>query len=344
MKKIITILGIVLLFAGCKKEYNYYNTYVTNVDSVYTSYYYQTVLLEQQEITDDIRPAYLKKGDTVGVFALSNYVTESDLAAGIATLKNWGLHVEEAENLYNQDGRYAGTQSERIEGFQKLVDNPHVKALIAARGGYGVAQVLSFIDFSALEKYPKWVVGYSDVTGLHIALNNRGIESIHGPMVKDFSDAESVESLRKALFGELQQQSISTNADCVEGTAEGRLVGGNLSLTYSLGGTLFDLNVKSAILFIEDTGEANYAIDRMLANLKLSGKLDCIKGVVVGDFTSMSQGNDRPINEIIHNDFGDLNVPILYGIKIGHGTKNLATYLGRTVSLEVNSKEAIIRY
>lgn len=344
MKKLLPFLVILAIASGCRKEYNYYNTYVTNVDSIYTSYYYQTVLLEQQEITDDIRPDYLQKGDTVGIFALSSSVRESEMQNGINVLKNWGLVVVEADNLYNQDGRYAGTQSERIEGFQKLVDNPNVKALIAARGGYGVAQVLSFIDYSPLEKNPKWIVGYSDVTGLHIALNNRGFETIHGPMAKDFSNSESAESLRKALFGELQSLSISTNSDCVEGSAEGRLVGGNFSLIYSLGGTLFDLNVKNAILLIEDTGEANYAIDRMLANLKLSGKLDCIKGVVVGDFTSMTQGSDRPLNEIIHTYFDDLNIPIMYGVNIGHASKNLATYLGGNVVLDVNKQTATITY
>ena len=142
MKKIIPIFLIIAVFSSCKKEYNYYNTYVTNVDSIYTSYYYQTVLNNQQEVTDDIRPDFLKAGDTVGVFALSNAVTKSDLANGIAELKNWGLVVVEADNLYNKYGSYAATIGERIEGFQKLINNQNIKSLIAARGGYGVAQVL----------------------------------------------------------------------------------------------------------------------------------------------------------------------------------------------------------
>ena len=343
MKRVLPFLLILTAVCGCKKEYNYYNTYVTNVDSIYTSYYYQTVLNNQQEVTDDIRPDYLKAGDTVGVFALSNAVTQSDLANGIEKLKSWGLVVVEASNLYNKDGRYAGTMSERIDGFQKLIDNPNIKALIAARGGYGVAQVLSYIDFSPMKSHPKWIVGYSDVTGIHIALNNMGYETIHGPMVKTFGDNDSDESLRKALFGELNNHSIKTNTNCVQGKAEGRLVGGNLSLMYSMGGTLFDLNAKNAILLIEDTGEANYAIDRMLANLKLSGKLDGLKGVIVGDF-STSQGNDRPIDEIIHNYFDDLNIPIIYGMNMGHEDKNLATYLGRTVSIDVSESTATITY
>lgn len=341
--KIILLMAMVLTLFSCKKEYNYY-TYTTNVDSIYQSYYYQTVLLEQEEITTDIQPAYLKSGDTVAVFALSNAVTKTELSDGIKILQSWGLHVIEADNLYNQDGRYAGTESERIEGFQKLVDDPSVKALLAARGGYGASQVLSYIDFSMLKTNPKWIVGYSDVTALHIALNNMGIQTIHGPMVKNFSDANSVESLRKALFGELDGYSITANSSCVEGAVEGRLVGGNLSLTYSLGGTLFDLNVKNAILLIEDVGEANYSIDRMLMNLKLSGKLDCIKGLVVGDFSDMNQGNDKSIPEIIEERFGDLHIPIMYGIHMGHATENLATYLGRNVRLEVDSNTANLYY
>lgn len=337
------ILAIMLVvLGGCKKEY-IYNTYVTNVDSIYTSYYYQMVLLEQQEITDDIRPAFLQKGDTVGVFAISNAVTKSEMESGIAKLKNWGLEVVEADNLYNKDGRYAGTQSERIAGFQKLLDNPNIKALLAARGGYGAVQVLPYLDFSPMEQHPKWIVGFSDVTALLVALNNRGFETIHGPMVQNFSDAESVESLRKALFGELHTISIPRNKNCIEGSAEGRLVGGNLSIIYSMGGTLYDLNVKNAILLIEDTGEANYAVDRMLANLKLSGKLDSIKGVVVGDFNT-SVGSDKPLDEIIHTYFDDLRVPIVYGAPIGHNTKNNAVYLGKTVKIKVDSETATIEY
>lgn len=344
VSKILVIATIALGAVSCTKECNYYYTYNTQVDSIYTSNYYQTVLAEQQEITENIRPAYLKAGDTIAVFAISNFVTKSEIENGIAVLKSWGLNVIEADNLYNQNGRYAGTEAERIEGFQKLINDKSIKALISARGGYGAAQVLSFIDFSPLKTTPKWIVGYSDVTATHIAINNLGIESIHGLMVIKMSDNESVESLRKALFGELTNYSIATNSNCVEGTAEGRLVGGNLSLIYSLGGTLFDLNVKDAILFIEDTDEPNYAIDRMLINLKLSGKLDAIKGVVVGEFTRTTQASDKSIEEIIADHFGNLDIPIMYGAKMGHDTKNIATVLGRTVKLEVNSNTATITY
>lgn len=346
MRKQIVIgvaLSASLLLPSCKKIYeeNYYNT---TEETVYNYEYYQKVLLDQQEITDDIRPPYLKKGDTVAVFAASNKVTKSELSNGIKTLKGWGLKVVEAENLYEDDGRYAGTQSQRILGLQKLIDNPNIKALFSARGGYGAAQVISFLDLERLKSSPKWGIGYSDVTALHVALNNLGIESIHGPMVNNMTHESSVESLRKALFGETLSYSIPTNDNCLQGEAEGRLVGGNLSLIYSLGGTLFDLNVKDAILLIEDTGESNYHVDRMLTNLKLSGKLDCVKGLVVGEFTSMNQGGDAPLNEIILSKVKDLGIPVMYGLSVGHDKANSAVYFGRKVALKVDKEKATLSF
>lgn len=340
---LLTVIPSLLLCASCKKVYEE-NYYYTTDENVYNYEYYQTVLLNQEEITQDVRPDYLKKGDTVAVFAASNKVSKSELENGIQTLKGWGLKVVEAENLYLEDGRYAGTQSQRIIGLQKLMDNPNIKALFAARGGYGAAQVISFLDLEKFQKNPKWVVGYSDVTALHVALNNLGIESVHGPMVNNMTHAESVESLRKMLFGEKVSYSIAKNSNCRQGKAEGRLVGGNLSLIYSLGGTLFDLNVKNAILLIEDTGESNYHLDRMLTNLKLSGKLDCIKGLVVGEFIKMNQGSDDPVNQIILDKVRDLGIPVMYGLNVGHDVVNYAVCFGRTVTLDVNNDKATLTF
>lgn len=341
---LLSLFSLLLLvaFSSCKKEY-ITNQYITNEND---SYYSQKVYLDKdiREVTEDIRPAYLQSGDTVAVFAISNKVTRSELATGIAKLKSWGLNVVEAENLYGDDGRYAGTQSERIEGLQKLMDNPNIRAIIAARGGYGAVQVLPYLDLTEFMKSPKWMVGYSDLTAFHAMLNNQGVETIHGAMVNSFADEESVESLRAALFGTLDKYTISTNSNCIIGEAEGRLVGGNLSVIYSLGGTLFDLNVKNAILLIEDTNEANYRIDRMLQNLKLSGKLDCIKGVIVGEFINNAQGDDAPLNEIINGAFESLSIPVMYGVNIGHDTENLSAYLGRNVKLTVDSNASTLSF
>lgn len=357
MKKIILtsiLIPIFFLFSSCKKEYitNEYitNEYVENVTHEYYEYYYNseyysTILSSQQEITTDIRPLYLTVGDSVAICATSNYVTTSQIANAKNVLESWGLKVAEADNLYDIDGRYAGTIDARRRGLQKMIDNPNIKAIIAARGGYGAVQIINYIDLKPLENNPKWIVGFSDVTVLHAAINNKGIETIHGCMAYDFSNNESVSSLKKALFGELTELSISTNTNCIKGTAEGRLVGGNLSIIYSLGGALFfDLNTKGAILFFEDTGEANYAIDRMLSNFKLSGKLDSVKGIVIGQFTNMTTGNDKPLNEIILEKVRDLGIPVMYGIPAGHGSPNLSLYLGRTVKLEVGEEKSVLTY
>ncbi len=345
---ICVFLLSILFTTSCKKEYitNEYitNQYITQNDSVYIKEYYSVVLSRQREITKDVMPAYLHAGDSIGICATSNYVTKQEMQNGIAVLESWGLKVLEADNLYDVNGRYAGTVTQRVDGLQKLINNKNIKAIIGARGGYGCDQLFPFIDFSPLEDYPKWIIGFSDVTVLHAAVNNRGIESIHGAMANNLSVAASVSGLKNALFGMMRELSIPTNSNCIQGEAEGRLVGGNLTTFYALGGTIVDLNVKDAILFIEDTGEANYNVDRMLTNLKLSGKLDAIKGIVVGQFTNMVQGIDLPINEIILNNVKDLGIPVMYGISAGHGSPNLPLYLGRKIKMEVGATTSTITF
>ncbi len=338
MKKIYPFFSLLVLFAvSCTKEYitNEYitNQYITNNDSVYIREFYSVVLSQQQEVTREIMPAYLQAGDSVAICAASNAVTEAELRKGIETLQSWGLNVLEAGNLYNVNGRYAGTLAQRLDGLQRLIDNPNIKAIIAARGGYGAVQLFPFLDLRPLENHPKWMVGFSDVTVLHAAMNNLGLQTIHGAMANNFSNDASVASLKQALFGEMTELSIPTGSNCIQGTAEGRLIGGNLTTFYALGGTTIDLNMKGAILFIED---------RMLKNLKLSGKLDEIRGVVVGQMTSMTQGVDLPLNEIILNNVRDLGIPVMYGVPAGHGSPNMSLYFGRTVKLEVGAETSKI--
>lgn len=185
--------------------------------------------------------------------------------------------------------------------MQALIDNKSVKAIFFARGGYGSSQLLNKLNYSKFEKHPKWFVGYSDITAFHIALNNLGFETIQGPMMKGFNkDSASVAMLHDALFGkDYNEISIEANANCVKGEAEGRLVGGNLSLIYSEEGTAYDLNATNSILFIE---------------------------------------------EIIQKYFGDLEIPIVYGISSGHDTANWPLYLGAKVSIKVTDKKATIQF
>lgn len=346
MKYTNLILSAALLTAlsACHKDDE--ETIINEIHIDTTIVYNPSFIIEdQEEVTSDFKPQFLNIKDKVAVCALSNYVEESDVSSGIETLKSWGLEVIEAPNLYSKDGRYAGSLKERINGFQEIIDNEEIKAIFFARGGYGAAQVLPFLDWEKFKKSPKWIIGYSDVTALHITLNNMGFESVLGPMMRGFNnDSESNKRLKNMLFGTEEEISIATNSNCISGKASGRLIGGNLSIIYSLSGTAFDLNTKNSILFIEDTGEANYSVDRMLLNLKQSGKLENLKGVIIGEFIGGTQGNDQPLNEIFSKYFSPLNVPVVYGIPNGHDTKNYPLILGSKVTIEVNENQSKITF
>lgn len=306
-------------------------------------------------IRPDIRPEPLRPGDTIGIFAISNYADSTALRYGISVFRNWGLNVKLADNLYKRVGksRYDGTLEERIEATQALIDDPQVKAMVSVRGGYGAAQVIPYLDFTPLMEHPKWIVGYSDVTALHITLNNMGLETLHGPMATRIEgDTTSVAFLHEALFGDAPGLTIPSNLFCREGEATGRLVGGNLSLIYSLQGTPMNLDMKDAILFIEDVDEDSYAIDRMLQNLLMSGKLDEIAGIIVGQFSNFddAKGMDLPLPAIIYSKIGDRQIPVMYQIDAGHewnahkSAPNYSLYLGRSIHLKVDRNVASFEY
>lgn len=301
----------------------------------------------------DIRPAPLKPGDCIGIFGISNYIDSTALLYGVSVFENWGLRVKFADNLFKKNGRYDGSLEERIKATQAMIDDPDIKAMISTRGGYGAAQVIPYLDLSPLLENPKWIVGYSDVTAMHMALNNMGIETLHGPMATRLEgDTTSVAFLHDALFGEAPGLSIPSNFYCNEGEATGRLVGGNLSLIYSLQGTPFALDMKDAILFIEDVGEDSYAIDRMMQNLLLSGKLDEIAGIIVGQFTDFDdyKGMDLSLPGIIYSKLRGRQIPIMYQIDAGHewnahkSAPNYSLYLGRRIHLKVDKDVAYFEY
>lgn len=303
----------------------------------------------------DIRPEPLRPGDTIGIFAISNYADSTALKYGISVFKNWGLNVKLADNLFKRVGksRYDGSVEERIDAMQAMLDDPGIKALISVRGGYGAALVTPYLDYSRLLENPKWIVGYSDVTVLHITLNNMGLETIHGPMATRIEgDTTSVAFLHDALFGDAPGLSIPTNFYCREGEATGRLVGGNLSLIYSLQGTPMNLDMKDAILFIEDVDEDSYAIDRMLQNLLLSGKLDEIAGIIVGQFSNFddAKGMDLSLPALIYSKIGNRQIPVMYQIDAGHewnahkSAPNYSLYLGRRIHLKVDRNRASFEY
>ncbi|MDR0414782.1 MAG: LD-carboxypeptidase [Prevotellaceae bacterium] len=294
-----------------------------------------------------IRPAPLKSGDTVGICAPARKVSRDEIAPAVQTLESWGLRVRLGKNLFAECRRFAGSDEQRAADLQAMVDDPSLSAVLFARGGYGCARLLQRVSFSALRAHPKWLAGYSDVTALHLALYRLGVESLHAAMPFSFGDAASVNSLRAALFGQDASQELAPHELNVQGFAEGRLTGGNLSVIYSLQATPCELLPDNAVLFLEDVDEYLYHIDRMALNLALSGKLGRVKALLVGGMTEMKD-SDPPYGksacEIIYEHAKPLNIPVAFGFPAGHQRPNVALCMGRKVQLTVSSERATLQY
>lgn len=287
-----------------------------------------------------ILPPYLKKGDTVAIIATARKISKEEIQPAVTFFESYGLSVLLGKNLFESNNQYAGTDLQRAEDLQWALNDKNIKAIIIARGGYGTIRLMEHVDFTEFKKCPKWVVGYSDVTVLHSAIHNIGVATLHATMPLNFSkNQEATRSLIKALLGKLTEIETEENYSNIEGTTSGKLVGGNLSLLYALSGTPYDIDTRDKILFIEDLDEYLYHLDRMMMQLKLSGKLSCLKGLIVGGMTDMKD-NAIPFGklpeEIILDAVRDYNYPVCFDFPAGHIDKNLAIYFGREVELTVN--------
>ena len=287
-----------------------------------------------------IIPSYLKKGDSVAIIATARKISKEEIQPAITLFESYGLSVVFGKNLFESHNQYAGTDAQRAEDLQWALNDASIKAIIVARGGYGSVRLIEQIDFTEFKKQPKWLVGYSDVTVLHNAIHNIGVATLHATMPLNFTkNEEATKSMIDALFGNLKEVQTEENYSNKEGTATGELVGGNLSLIYSLSGTPFDIDTKEKILFLEDLDEYLYHIDRMMMQLKLSGKLKCLKGLVIGGMTDMKD-NAIPFGkfpeEIILDAVKEYDYPVCFDFPAGHIDKNLAIYFGREVESTVN--------
>jgi len=287
-----------------------------------------------------ILPPYLKKGDTVAIIATARKISKEEIQPAVTFFESYGLSVLLGKNLFESSNQYAGTDLQRAEDLQRALNDKNIKAIVIARGGYGTIRLMEHVDFTEFKKCPKWVVGYSDVTVLHSAIHNIGVATLHATMPLNFSkNQEATRSLIKALLGKLTEIETEENYSNIEGTTSGKLVGGNLSLLYALSGTPYDIDTRDKILFIEDLDEYLYHLDRMMMQLKLSGKLSCLKGLIVGGMTDMKD-NAIPFGklpeEIILDAVRDYNYPVCFDFPAGHIDKNLAMYFGREVELTVN--------
>ena len=291
-----------------------------------------------------IIPPYLKKGDTIAIVATARKNIDDNLKSAISWLKNWGLEVVIGSTIGLDNNQLAGTDEQRAADFQTQLDNPNIKAIWCVRGGYGTVRMIDLLDFTKFKQSPKWIIGFSDVTVLRSHLNTMGFASIHGIMpVSSKASEEAKETLRKSLFGEHLEYTVPCENMNRLGSAKGELVGGNLSILYSLFGSPSAIDCSDKILFIEDLDEYLYHIDRMMINLKRNGCLESLKGIIVGGMTKMKD-NDIPWGkdalQIIDDVTKNYNIPVIYNFPAGHMADNRALIFGKQVSMEVNDLES----
>ncbi len=294
-------------------------------------------------------PPYLKKGDWIGITCPAGYMERSKAQKCIDTLQKWGYQVLVGNTLNSKSENYfSATDKERIDELQAMLDAPEIKAILCGRGGYGISRIIDQIDFSKFKKNPKWIIGFSDITLLHCHLHSKyKISSIHAPMTAAFSEGENkyIRSIKDVLSGKANRYSIKTNKYNRPGSATGQLVGGNLALITHAIGTSSELNTKNKILFIEDIGEHLYQIDRMLMQLKRSGSLKNLSGMIVGHFSDMKD-TTRPfgksIEEMITEHVSDYNYPVCFGFPVGHEKENLAMKISATYKLKVEKNKVIL--
>jgi len=289
-----------------------------------------------------IIPPSLKKGDTIAILATARKNIDDNLKPAIDLMHSWGLEVVIGKTIGLDNNQLAGTDEQRAADLQQQMDNPNIKAIWCVKGGYGTVRIIDLLDFTKFKQNPKWIFGFSDVTIIHSYLNKLNIATIHGAMPITVAKAtpETIETLRKSLFGESLKYEIPFDAANKLGKAKGEIVGGNLSILYSLMGSNAQIDCKGKILFIEDIDEYLYHIDRMMMSLKRCGCFDDLKGLIVGGMTKM-RDNEIPwgknANQIIEDVTKGYSFPILYNFPAGHFRDNRALIFGKQVALELNA-------
>jgi muramoyltetrapeptide carboxypeptidase len=294
-----------------------------------------------------IRPPSLKAGDRIAIVAPARKVKSSELEAAVKILKSWGLEVVLPPHLQDDvHGYLAARDANRLSDLQTCIDDPSISAIISARGGYGITRILDDVSLQSLKDNPKWLIGFSDITALHLKLFKEKIMSIHGTMALFFSRKEaehSVDTLKKILFGNEVSIHAHNNSFNRIGNAEGLLIGGNLSLINDSLGTSSEVDTDGAILVLEEIDEFYYRLDRMLTQLKRAGKLRSLKGLVIGHMTDLKESElpfGEGIERIVMDKVGGYNYPVAFNFPSGHENPNEAWIVGETVSLKVDANGA----
>ena len=296
-------------------------------------------------------PPYLQKGDTIGLVCPAGYMSTDRVQTCVNTLQEWGYKVRLGSTVGGNSATYfSGPDIERLSDFQQMLDDDEIKAILCARGGYGMGRIIDKIRFKKFKKHPKWIIGYSDITVLHSHLySNYYIASLHAPMAGAFNEEgyknEYVQSLRNSLEGKKARYSCEIHEFNRRGEAIGELVGGNLALLAHLTGTDSDIKTRGRILFIEDVGEYLYNIDRMLYQLKRSGKFAKLAGLIIGGFTEMKD-TERPfgktIYELIRDIIGEYDYPVCFGFPVSHEKENVALKIGVGYKLKITKTKVTL--
>ena len=302
-------------------------------------------------------PTYLKAGDTIGITSPAGYISLASILPSVQLMESWGFKVVIGTTIGKKDFTYGGTDEERRIDFQMMLDNPEIKAIMCARGGYGFVRFIDQINFKEFVRQPKWLIGFSDITVLHAHVNqNLGIATLHSKMCNSFPDdwtnAEPIQvstilSIKHALCGENLTYTAPRALSNRFGRAEGLLVGGNLSIIETLAGTQSDLDTRGKILFIEDTSEQLYSIDRMFWNLKRTGKLAHLAGLIIGGFKikpdAIGEEFGQSVYEIVMEKVKEYNYPLCFDFPVGHQRNNFALKCNVQHVLMVNQGGSTLR-
>ena len=311
-------------------------------------------LVSQEKL---ITPSYLKAWDTIAIVAPAGILKPSRKAVVLQAkqlAESWGLYVVLGKNMFHQNNHFAGTDNERAADFQEALDNKNIKAIWAARGGYGSVRILDKIDFTKFKQNPKWIIGYSDITAFHNHIHNLGIETLHAMMATSLEEKpeeiiETISTFKKVLYGEnlsykipLSKYNRTQNLD----TIQGQIIGGNLAILTSMLGSNSQLNTDDKILFIEEIGEYKYAIDRMLQSLKRANYFTNVKAVVVGNMSLIKKNSTKwgsSIEQLIL-DAIPADIPVIFNFTAGHEADNRALIFGRKTKLNISKEHSTLSF
>ncbi len=297
-----------------------------------------------------ITPNTLQKGDTVAIVSTARKISKEELMPALQLLESWGLKAVLGKTIGAEANQFAGSDDLRTADFQQMLDDPNIKAIWCARGGYGTVRIIDKLNFSVFKKNPKWIIGYSDVTVLHSHIHNSGIETLHAQMCLEIENKtpETVESIRKVLFGENYNIEFERKGSLASlGVIKGQLIGGNLSVLYSLCGSASEMKTDGKILFIEDLDEMLYHIDRMMVNLKRSGYLRNLKALIIGGMTEMKDNKvyfGKTAEKIIIDLVKEYKYPVISNFPAGHIRDNRALIMGREVELNVTENKIALSF